>query len=166
MTVESKLTNQFISCACGCGGNRPKFDKYGKERLYINGHSSKREVTEETRKKISAYKKGKKLSKETRAKISQSNKGRKLSEENKKKLIESITGNKNHNWKGDNVGYGSLHLYVRQYFPKSDCCQICGQIKRLDLACVTGIYNRDFKNWKYLCRRCHKRYDLYGTVNM
>ena len=33
---------EFIYCACGCGKTRPRFDKYGKERLYLNGHSSKK----------------------------------------------------------------------------------------------------------------------------
>lgn len=32
-----------------------------------------------------------------------------------------------------------------------------------DLANVTGIYNRDFINWKYICRRCHMLSD--GRMN-
>jgi hypothetical protein len=30
--------NLIIECACGCGGNRPKYDKRGRERKYISGH--------------------------------------------------------------------------------------------------------------------------------
>ena len=36
---------------------------------------------------------------------------------------------------------------------------ISNQEKRLDLANVTGIYDRDFKNWTYLCRKCHLKFD-------
>ena len=100
-----------------------------------------------------------KHSEETRIKMSESHKGKHVGPLN---CMYGKTGDKNPNFGKlkENVGYVSLHLYVRQYFPKPDYCQICGQIKRLDLACVTGIYKRDFSNWKYLCRRCHKRYDI------
>lgn len=28
-----------------------------------------------------------------------------------------------------------------------------------DLANITGIYNRDFRNWRYMCRKCHIEFD-------
>lgn len=31
----------LVQCACGCGEWRPRFDKYGKERYYIRGHSGR-----------------------------------------------------------------------------------------------------------------------------
>ena len=58
-------------------------------------------------------------------------------------------------WKGDNVGYFGLHYYIRKYLPKPDSCQICKEKKKLEAACVTKVYNRDFKNWKWLCHKCH-----------
>lgn len=66
-----------------------------------------------------------------------------------------MIGNKNPMWKGDNVGYGSLHEWVRNHMPKPQFCAICQIRKPYDLANVTGVYNREFKNWKYLCRLCH-----------
>jgi hypothetical protein len=68
-------------------------------------------------------------------------------------------GDKNASWKGDNVGYGTLHQWVRKHNIRPSLCQICDKKTRLDLANITGIYNRDFKNWMYLCRRCHMSQD-------
>lgn len=36
-----KEVNPLIECACGCGGKLNKFDKDGRLRRYINGHSRK-----------------------------------------------------------------------------------------------------------------------------
>ena len=65
-------------------------------------------------------------------------------------------GENNGNWKGDNIGKGSaLHVWVRRNFPVPEVCDNCRQKQRLDLANITGVYSRDFSNWKYLCRKCH-----------
>ena len=70
----------------------------------------------------------------------------------------------NPNWKGDNVSYNCLHLWIRKYFLKPNKCSQCGkETDKLDLANVTGIYNRDFKNWEYMCRSCHMIYDDQKT---
>lgn len=31
--------NPEITCACGCGGKLPKFDKYNRPRLFMTGHN-------------------------------------------------------------------------------------------------------------------------------
>ena len=64
-------------------------------------------------------------------------------------------GEKNPYWKGDKVTYVALHLWVKTRLPKPEKCQDCNIKPPLDLANITGIYNRELKNWKYLCRRCH-----------
>lgn len=61
-------------------------------------------------------------------------------------------------WKGDRVKYGGLHLWVRKHKPKPDLCEECHRVPPLDLA-NKGIYNREFSNWEYLCRKCHMTKD-------
>lgn len=97
--------------------------------------------------------------------------GRKHSEETKRKMSITRKGmprqfpimtNENHpGWKGDDVGYFALHAWMRRHLPKPNLCQNCDKItKRLQVACVTAIYSRDFSNWKYLCYKCHYEVDL------
>lgn len=57
-------------------------------------------------------------------------------------------------WRGDNVSYKALHTWVRKYKPCNGKCEKCQQVKPLDLA-NKGVYDRDFSNWEWLCRRCH-----------
>lgn len=71
-------------------------------------------------------------------------------------------GHENLMWAGDKVSYRALHTWVRRYKPKSEHCEICGapkEFKNLDLANITGIYDRDFLNYKWMCRLCHNRFD-------
>jgi|SRR5215218_4270065 len=85
--------------------------------------------------------------------------GRKHSEETRKKIIKSLLGN-NYGFKGDNVGYEALHVWMRKRLLEPGFCQMCFKAPSRDLANITGIYNRDFSNWLYLCRSCHKKLDL------
>ena len=69
-----------------------------------------------------------------------------------------LTDENHPRWRGDKATYGPIHKYVRKHNPQPDRCQECGLITtRLDLANTTGIYNRDFVNYRYLCRRCHSK---------
>jgi len=83
------------------------------------------------------------------------NKGRPKTLEHRRKLSESKIGEKNPMWVGDKVSYGALHDWVRSHLEEPEYCEICDSAPPFDLANVTGIYNRDFKNWAYLCRLCH-----------
>ena len=67
----------------------------------------------------------------------------------------SKLGSKNPNWKGDRVGRGALHDWVKEHLPKSDICSRCGLSKKLDLANVSQKYKRDLTDWEWLCRKCH-----------
>jgi len=73
-------------------------------------------------------------------------------------------------WKGDEVGYGALHLWVTEKYPKKEVCECCGKVDPCDLA-NKGIYNRELKNWEWLCRKCHmvkdgrlKRFAVEKTI--
>lgn len=54
-----------------------------------------------------------------------------------------------------NAGYAALHIYVRRHKPKPDLCKNCGLIPPYEVANITGIYDRDFKNYRWWCRKCH-----------
>ena len=100
------------------------------------------------------------LSKETRERMSQTRRGNTNTRGKHWKWSEvsklAKLGDKNPMWKGDKpIHKTSLHQWVRCNWPKPELCQTCGINPALDLANITGIYERDFKNWKYLCRRCH-----------
>lgn len=56
--------------------------------------------------------------------------------------------------------YSAVHQWVRRHLPEPDLCEICHNKPPYDLANLTDIYNRDFKNWKYLCRSCHEKLDF------
>lgn len=113
---------------------------------------------------------------ETRKKISDANKGRQawnkgvpMSEEQKQKLRKprlSIRGEKNYAWKGDRVGYVSLHIWVRRNFGKPTHCEKCGidkipegKKRFFDWAIVGTVYTRVRSDWIMLCRSCHKKFD-------
>lgn len=127
---------EFIYCECGCGFTRKKY----LNRKFIFGHQNRGKNNSMFGKKHSIY-----------AKIKMSN--LKIGKKGKN------SGEKHYNWKGNKVGYASLHEWVRKYFPQPYECQQCNRILPLDLANITGIYNRDFNNWKYLCRKCHNDLD-------
>ena len=62
-----------------------------------------------------------------------------------------------------NPKYSSLHQWVRDNKPRVKECEICHQDKRLVVANITGIYDRDFKNYKWICYKCHSIFD--GFIN-
>lgn len=79
--------------------------------------------------------------------------------EARQKLSEAMLGDKNSQWKADKVCITGLHKWVRQRLPKPQKCQMCFLKPPYDLANVTGKYTRELSNWKYLCRRCHMKFD-------
>ena len=68
------------------------------------------------------------------------------------------SGKDHHCWKGDKVSYSALHTWVRNNKPKSQLCNKCGRKTKLDLS-NKGIYDRNFDNWEWLCRKCHMKAD-------
>ena len=72
-------------------------------------------------------------------------------------------GANNHNWKGDEVGYGGLHDWVRLILGRPRKCEHCGRdgFRRLQIhwANKSHRYLRDVNDWVRLCVRCHRAYD-------
>jgi hypothetical protein len=97
---------------------------------------------------------GRKHSEETLKKM----RARKPSEETRKRMRENAKwqyGETNSMWKGTDVKYEALHIWVRKHLPKTQTCLVCNKTSPYDIANITGVYNRDFNNWQWLCRRCH-----------
>lgn len=72
--------------------------------------------------------------------------------------VKSKLGKNNPMWKGNKVGLVALHQWVSKRLSKPKLCQCCNQETPYDLA-NKGIYNRDLKNWEWLCRSCHMKKD-------
>ena len=72
---------------------------------------------------------------------------------------EDVTGEKNFRWKGEDVGYYALHLWMKRNFDWPDSCEFCNSQENLELANVEYNYDRDPDNWKILCHKCHQKYD-------
>lgn len=105
---------------------------------------------------------GKRHSEQSKEKMKQAKLGKKrgpLSEEIKEKIRQTRLGSKNWRWKGDHVSYRSLHEWVRKYLSEPKLCEICKKVPPKHLSNKTGVYNRELKNWWYLCVRCHCIYD-------
>ena len=118
--------------------------------------------SEEFRRKQSEGLIGHITSEETKIKISLSQKGKKLSHTHKDRLSKAKTGKfaiQSNAWKSFRVKNKPLHQWIRKHHPPPKLCGFCNQENKLHLANMTGLYNRDFNNWKYLCARCHSHYD-------
>lgn len=119
-------------------------------------------------------KKGFKFSKETREKMSKAKLGHVVSLETREKISKhSYRGldSENPSWKGDNIGYRGIHVWVKRklgkpikcenpecFYPKKD---IYGRIllksKRFVWANISGEYKRDLSDWHQLCTSCNHK---------
>lgn len=85
-----------------------------------------------------------------------SQKGKRLKNcEDKSHLI----GERNHNWKGDDVGYHALHKWVVRNIEDPKVCQKCGSNGKFNWANKTGGYKRKKEDWLRLCTVCHAQKD-------
>ena len=57
------------------------------------------------------------------------------------------------------IKYRAIHSWVRKYYPKPRQCEYCGIKDNVDIANITGTYDRDFLNYRWLCRSCHQFFD-------
>ena len=87
-------------------------------------------------------------------------KGYKFPVETIKRLSLQKMGDKNPNWKGDNVKYVGIHDYIKWHKPKENKCEDCGkETDFLDLANISQEYKRELNDWEWICRRCHMTKD-------
>jgi len=135
--------------------------------------------SEEARHRMSVSQKGRKHPEEVRRKISEGNRGKRLKEETKKKLSEAahrrfenpenrmkIGMENNYAWKGDAVGYKTLHEWIRKYKPIPQTgCEHCHKNKPLHAANISGEYRRDVNDYIWLCGSCHKKFDIENKTH-
>jgi hypothetical protein len=136
-----------ILCKCGCGIEREKFDKRGRERFFINGHQSI--FYGKLKKGTTPWNKGRKniYSKETLKKMSEKKIGIKLEEEHKKKIgLGNIKNSFKENYKRKQARWKAKEQN------KKTNCEICKSPKKLER-----------HHWDYnkpllvatLCKECH-----------
>ncbi len=142
--------------------------------------------TDEAKRKISEGRRRRKEvlgfinSPESRDKMRQAKLGNILSEEHKEKISKALKGKipKNielclkkahevvkpkgelsYHWKGNEVGYGGLHDWVRKQLGRPKKCERCGTIeaKKYEWCNISGKYRRDLSDWERLCVSCHRK---------
>jgi len=78
-------------------------------------------------------------------------KGFKHSEETKKKIGIANAREK--------ILYPALHKWLRERKPKPELCEFCKERDAIHLAKITKYYTRDINNYRYLCAKCHSKWD-------
>lgn len=127
--------------------------------------------------KINVGRKFPPMTKEHCLNISKALKGRKLSVKTRTRMGISRAAALNVNWKGDGVGYISLHQWIYRKYGKPNKCEnknckyprknsrgiLMLFPKRYEWANVDGKYTRDRKSWLMLCPSCHRTMDINRT---
>lgn len=106
---------------------------------------------------LSKAHKGKKPSLETIKKMRAS--GFLQSVEKRKKIGDALRGDKNYAWKGDAVGYYTLHQWLNRLLGNAKKCSKDSShtSKRFVWANKSGQYKRDISDWHELCNSCNIR---------
>lgn len=103
-----------------------------------------------------SFKKGHKMSAEVRKKISETCKRRGVG-----KWMKGRPEEEHSSWKGDDVGYGALHDWVRKHLRYPRKCELCGtdDEREYHWANKDHKYKRNLKDWIRVCVPCHRKYD-------
>lgn len=108
---------------------------------------------------------GNKHSFESRKKISESTKKRHASGEIFG-FQKGETNDKHHSWKGDNVGFRGMHIWVAKEKGKAsehDCVD-CGN-QAYHWSNIDHKYKRTLDDYQARCVKCHKKYDIETIKN-
>ena len=117
--------------------------------------------------KETLFKKGSKLSDERKKELSKKMKTlwkngvlkpHKHTEETKNKIKKHHIEN-NTNMK-ENVGYASIHSWIKSRYGKPTICEECGNTENIQWSNKDHRYSRDISTWQMLCVKCHKKYDI------
>lgn len=105
--------------------------------------------------------KGHKHSELTKKHLSEIHKGRHFSSATE--FNGSYSGSEHYLWKGDRVGYVSLHEWVARHKGQPNICESCGKSgltgHAIHWANVSHEYLRELTDWVRLCVKCHRAYD-------
>ena len=94
--------------------------------------------------------------------------GKKHSEETKKKMSLSHLEEKSSSWKGDEVSYYGLHIWVTKHLGRPKLCEHCGttEARKFEWANKDHTYKRNLTDWIRLCTSCHRKYDYRMTKSL
>lgn len=72
-----------------------------------------------------------------------------------------VKGEKHPLWKGENITYGALHVWVKKEKGKPKYCEYdtTHTGKRFEWANISGKYLRDINDYRSLCVSCHRKMD-------
>lgn len=56
-------------------------------------------------------------------------------------------------------GNTALHLYMHKRMKSSGVCEHCKEEKKVELSSKKHVYTRNPKDWQWLCKKCHHKYD-------
>ena len=59
----------------------------------------------------------------------------------------------------------ALHNWVRYHKEKQKYCCICNEVKNVELSNISGEYNRDIKDFWWLCHDCHGLFDRINKTH-
>jgi len=79
----------------------------------------------------------------------------KHTEKTKLEIRNSKLGDKNPAWKGNEVSYRGIHMWVRRNLIKPPVCSYCHLIKNLEVHNISGEYKRELSDWVWCCHDCH-----------
>ena len=84
----------------------------------------------------------------------------------KKNRAYGIHGEEAWMWKGDDISYAGIHMWLRGFYGQASHCEFCGKKGRkkkrwnIHWALKSGMmYERKRENFLMLCVGCHVRYD-------
>lgn len=90
-----------------------------------------------------------------------------MTDQHKKNIAASKIGALNPMWKGDDVGYYTLHAWLTEHFGSPAKCEKCGKIGEkvngrwnIEWASKDNkTYSRKRKDYLGMCRSCHLKHD-------
>lgn len=175
-TVRDWMRRRGIETRDLEGENHPLYGESRDESVKeaISNTLNNRDVSDETRERMSNSHLGNKVPEEARQKISEALSGREKSEETRKRMSESRTGADNPLWKGGHAknygpGWVRARADARGEDPKCDNCGSDGSDRSLDVHHIVPVrlFERSEKyeiqdahtqgNLVVLCRQCHMR---------
>jgi hypothetical protein len=72
-----------------------------------------------------------------------------------------LRGENSPHWRGDEVSYYGIHVWLQKHHPKSGVCSECGEAKRTEWAFLRHPepHTREISDYREMCRQCHARLD-------
>ena len=52
-----------------------------------------------------------------------------------------------------------IHNWIRYHKPKQEYCTICNEERKLELANISGNYEKNIDDYHWLCKKCHVKFD-------